>query len=128
MPWILWDNSSGAAALWQLTASYALARAAAYGPFSGYTAVDVTVGIDGNARLLWTRTDGTTALWTVSTNTLLEIAGQSYGPFTGFTAVALEAGKDGLTRLAWSNSSGAQEVWLVNLDDSFRSASPFGPL
>ncbi|MBV9126229.1 MAG: hypothetical protein JO112_23005, partial [Planctomycetes bacterium] len=127
IPWILWDNSNGAAALWQLTANYALSHAAAYGPFSGFTALDVTVGVDGNPRLLWDRTDGTTVLWTVSSTTLVLTVSQSYGPFSGFTAVALEAGRDGLTRLAWSNSGGAQEVWLVNLDDTFHSAGAFGP-
>jgi len=75
VPWLLWSNgSTGQAALWQLNTDNTFHLGQAYGPFTGFTAMDVAVGNDGNARLLWDKADGTTILWTVSSSTLLETA------------------------------------------------------
>jgi hypothetical protein len=129
VPWILWDNgSSGQAALWELNPDNTFSLGQGYTPPSGWTAIDLTVGSDGNARLLWEETGGATAVWTISSGTLAQTNNGVYGPYSGYAAVGLAAGSDNLTRLIWTKADGSQALWLLNADDTFATAFYYPPL
>ena len=41
---ILWQNTTGAAAVWSVSAEGDLLKSLVYGPFTGWTAIDVAAG------------------------------------------------------------------------------------
>lgn len=107
---LLWDNTNGTAAVWNLSDPNPAATAALYGPFSGWTAKAIAQGPDGNGRIFWTNTDGRAALWNLAdpipSNTALV-----YGPYTGWTATALAVGPDNTAHLLWNNIDGRVALW-----------------
>lgn len=96
-------------------------------PMTPWTAVDVTVGNDGNARVLWSHTGGQADVWSLNGST---VAGTSavYAVHNGWSARATAAGSDGLTRVLWNNSNGQTALWLLYADGSINSATSFGAL
>jgi streptogramin lyase len=94
-------------------------------PFT-ITALDVAVGSDNQARLLWDNVDGVARFWSIN-NTLQTSNPTDNGPFVGFTAQKIAAGADGLTRVLWTRSDGLASLWLVNSANVVLSSGNFGP-
>ena len=94
---------------------------------SGWTARAVTVGVDGQTRLLWANVDGRAGLWSVdSTNDVSY--GPTVGPYVGWTATHIAAGMDGLTRVLWNKPDGSVGLWLLNADNTVASTgTSYGP-
>ncbi len=80
----------------------------------------------GHTHLLWNKTDGTAALWTVNRDTTY--ASIAYGPFSGWTAKATAAAPDGTNWLLWTNTNGTAALWHVTaLTASGYTATQYGP-
>ena len=86
---ILWDNTNGAALLWNVDFSSGAFTYTSYGPFSGYSARAIATGPDNVTHILWDNTNGTAALWAVTGS---GFTSKTYGPFPGWTAAGLSAG------------------------------------
>jgi hypothetical protein len=84
------------------------------------------VGADGNTRLLWTRLDGSAALWSVNAAGQL-LSNVGFGPYTGWTASKVSTGADGSTRLLWNHTSGQAAVWTLAAAGNLLHSVSFGP-
>jgi predicted outer membrane repeat protein len=114
-PRLLWNNTDGRVALWNLSDPNPGATAFYYGSYPGWAAVALAVGPDSAAHLLWDNTDGRLALW----NTTDPNPGATafyYGPYPGWSGTAISFGPDNHERLLWDNTSGQVAVW--NLSDA----------
>jgi hypothetical protein len=89
--------------------------------------VDVTIGSDGNTRLLWSQAGGGADVWSVNGSS---VAGTSpvYSVANGWSVQATAAGSDGLTRVLWRNTNGSTALWLLNEDGSMRGAGTYTAL
>ncbi len=78
------------------------------------------------AHLLWNKTDGTAALWTVNPDSTY--ASVLYGPFSRWTAHATAAAPDGTNWLLWTNTNGTASLWHVtSLTAGGYTATQYGP-
>jgi hypothetical protein len=90
-----------------LLAVIALAAPVAFGG-----ALDLSVGTDNKARLLFTVSDSRTVFRSFD-NSGKTTDGGRYGPYSGWSARAVADGSDGLTRLLWNNQDGSAALWLL---------------
>ncbi len=88
--------------------------------------VDVGVGTDNQARLLWDNVDGRARVQSIS-NTFQASNTQVYGP-AGYTAQRVATGSDGLTRLLWTHADGSFAVWVLNASNTPLAEPGFAPL
>ncbi len=88
--------------------------------------VTQTVSAAVHMHLLWDKTDGTAALWTVNADgTFSNVV---YGPFAGWTAKAIAAAPNGSTYLLWTNTNGQASLWHVtSLTAGGYTATQYGP-
>ena len=85
----------------QIVATYRFA------PAPGWTARDVVVASDNQARILFVDADGRMALWSVHNSGKVTNSGTVYGPpVSGQSAIRVSAGADGLTRVLWTGFGG----------------------
>jgi FAD/FMN-containing dehydrogenase len=95
-------------------------------PAPGWTARDVAVAADNQARILLAAADGRMALWTVdNTGTVTNSEKVYEPPRSGETAVRVSAGSDGLTRVLWTGPNGAGHVQVMGTDNVLRSSFAF---
>ena len=123
---LLWNNSDGNGAVSLAintpnTSNYVYYT---YGPYPGWRATTLAAGADGVARILWTKTDGSAALWRVDASG--NFTHFDYGPFSGWTARGLAVGSDNVPRILWTNTSGQISLWSVNAQGGF-TFQYFGP-
>ncbi len=100
-----------------------------YGVYDGWTPALMTTGRDNETRLLWQRTNGLLALWTLSPANSYQ--GTVFLPYLpGGTPVGMAAGSDGFLRLLWKTASGNAALWMIfpngKLMRQFPFASPAG--
>jgi prepilin-type processing-associated H-X9-DG protein len=123
---LLWANTDGTAAVWNLSDAAPDRTYALYGPYSGWTPKAVAQGPNGNTRLLWTNSNGRVALWNLADThpgaTCLE-----YGPYPGWTAMALAVGPDNAAHLLWDNADGRVSLWNTADVDPTATNSVAGP-
>ena len=123
---VLWANTSGQAAFWRLDANNNYIDQQNYGPFSGFTAVSLTAGVDGYARAVWDGTGGQSAFWLLDP-TDHYVSQQNYGPFAGFTALSLAGAPDASSRALWASTSGQIALWSVSPTNVYTGQQLFGP-
>ncbi len=124
---LLWRHApDGQAAFWELNphGTYAVAL---YGPFAGWTAQAVAEAPDGTNWLLWSKTDGTAALWHVTSLTSTGYTYHLYGPYAGYSAVSLSVGADGSPHILWDKTDGATALWTVNPTNATFTYALYGP-
>ena len=92
-----------------------------------WQAVDLAVGSDEQARILWRSSAGSEVVWQV-TNSFGVATGATYGPLPGWTPIADAVGGDALTRVLWTNTNGAVALWLLNQSGTLVNAAVFGPI
>ena len=121
---LLWTNTNGQAAGYRIAAGGSLTTHL-FGPYAGYGAKALSVGPDDGAHLLWDKTDGTAALWSVDFSTGA-FSSLLYGPFSGWTARAIATGPDDVTHLLWNHApDGQASLWSVT-GNGF-TAKQYGP-
>ena len=62
---LLWDNTNGQAALWNVFADGSF-TSSIFGPFAGWKAIAVSGNPDSTSHMLWTNTNGEASLYTVN--------------------------------------------------------------
>ena len=95
------------------------------GTFITFTNPAVVAALDGSAHILWSKTDGTMSLWTVTPQ--FSFQHQEYGPYPGWTAVALAQGPGGNAHILWNHSADGQaSVWNLAQNGTFTYQN-YGP-
>lgn len=84
-----------------------------YGPFPGWSPVDVAAASDNKGRVLWNFTDGRISLWTISATGVWE-SWVERGPIPGWYGKAVAVGTDSLTRILWNHFKGYVMLWHHN--------------
>jgi len=121
----LWNNS-GTASLWKIPPSGAI-TSAAFGPYSGWTAVALASDTNGNAYILWTNSAGGASIFKIAPNLTLTTS-ESLGPYTGWAAKTLAVGPDGNIRVLW-NHTADNEVSIFNIAlGSSYTTKTYGPI
>lgn len=120
---VLWDNGLGTAALWRIGPSGETTKRQ-FGPFPGWAARALDVGMDGAAQVLWAGRDGAASLWSIAEDG--ESRHVEFGPYAGWEARAVAAGPDGTHHVLWRGADGAAIVWSLRPGQSPGSRS-FGP-
>jgi uncharacterized repeat protein (TIGR03803 family) len=123
---LLWANTNGTAAVWNLTDANPPATAFTAGPYPNWTPKAIAQGPDGHTRLLWTNTSGQTALWNLSDLNPPATAFVA-GPYSGWTATALTVGPDNAAHLLWNNTDGRLALWNTTDPNPGASAPVYGP-
>ncbi len=89
-----------------------LENTVSYGVYDGWGVHLMTTGADNETRLLWERSSGHLAVWTLSPAN--DFLGYVFVPrLIGGTAVGLGAGGDGRVRLLWKTASGNAVLWTL---------------
>lgn len=113
---ILWSHTSGSVSLWSVNPDGSMRTNPAYGPYDGWSPVNVE-----NNHILWRHTDGTISLWTVNNDGDLVTYTQN-GPYDGWTAINYAN-----NRILWRHTSGQISYWLVDDVGNLQSYVAHGP-
>jgi hypothetical protein len=89
-------------------------------------ALDLSVGTDNRARLLFTDLDNR-AVFRSFDNSGSSTSGGPYGPYSGWNAKAVADGSDGLTRVLWNHFDGSAALWLLGPTGNLASYR-YGPV
>ena len=134
---LLWANTDGKGAFWDLSANGGIAGITGYGPYTDGSASNlwyanaVSTGPDNVSHLLWNNVDAKAAFWNVSSadGSIGGVTG--YGPFfdgsSPWHAAALATGPDNVSHLLWNNPDGHAALWLLGASGSASSVFGFGP-
>lgn len=115
LPRLLWTYPDGKAKVETLNAGgTAVTSTGNFGPFPGFRAISIDVGLDNQPRVLWAKTDGTASLWTLNTAGTAQASAADYGPFTDWTPTDVTVGYDNQPRVLWSKTDGTASVWTFN--------------
>ncbi len=123
---VLWDNASGAAAIWTYSALSGTFSEDDYGPYPGWTAQALADGPDSLTRVLWTNTNGSASIWSLNTLTG-GFTDYTFGPYAGWTAKALSVGADNTTHVLWTNTNGTAALWNYSTADGTFTQNQYGP-
>ena len=134
--YLLWTHPSGKAILWTVGGQGNAALLGVYGPYADasgqWRAASLSAGPDGTPHLLWTRSDGRAALWTVNPDGTFTVPA-GYGPYTDgsaqnlWAATAVATGPDNVSHLLWDNADGKAALWTVRGDGSVEVLGGYGP-
>ena len=124
---ILWNNTNGAASIWNYNPGDGSHTHQEYGPYTGYTATATADGgSDSKTRVLWNKTDGAASIWSLD-NTTGQFAHFEFGPFTDYTATALSVATDNTTHVLWTNTDGSVSVWNYAAASGGYTHKEYGP-
>ena len=127
MTHILWNNTNGAASIWNYNPANGTFAQNTYGPYTGWTAKTVADGgTDGQTRVLWDNTNGTASIWSLN-NSTGQFTDYNFGPYPGWTAKALSVGTNNTTHVLWDNTNGTVSVWNYNTSTGTFTQNQYGP-
>ena len=134
---LLWANTNGKGAFWDLGADGSIASVTGYGPYTDgsggslWYANAVSTGPDDVSHLLWNNVDAKAAFWDVSSGDGSIAGVTGYGPFfdgsSPWHAAALCTGPDGVSRLLWNNTDGHAALWTLDGSGSPSAVTGYGP-
>ena len=134
---LLWANTDGKGAFWNLAANGSIAGVTGYGPYTDgaasklWYANAVSTGPDNVSHLLWNNVDAKAAFWSVSSANGGIGGVTGYGPFADgsspWHATALATGPDNASRLVWNNPDGHVALWGVTGSGSVGVVFSYGP-
>ena len=134
---LLWSNSDGKAAFWNVAGDGTPTVAGVYGPFTDsggglWQATALATGPDGVSHILWNSASGQVALWNVQpTGSATVLAG--FGPYTDgsagnlWRASGLSVGPDSVMHLLWTNTDHKAAFWNVTQGGSPSVLAGYGP-
>ena len=123
---VLWDNTSGAASIWNYNPASGTFTQNTYGPYTNWTAKAVADGPDDLTRVLWDNTDGRMSLWSLN-NATAAFTQYTFGPYGGWTATALSVGQNYTTRVLWDNADGRASIWDYETTTGTFTQNTYGP-
>jgi len=118
--YVLWGNTSGQAALWQVSASSGVGSQAVIGPYSGWTPVALSSDSAGDAYILWNNSNGAASIWCESSS-FSTLFTEGLPATKGWTANSLAVGPDDTIHLLWNGPSNAASIWNI---PPWKAASP----
>ena len=121
---LLWNHNQGYVSLWNVSSTGTPNGQWLYGPYAGWTCLDMAVGADNKARLLWRYTDGRLAIWGVDATTGAVLYQRGIAAVDGWTALALRVGSDNNARLLWRYVDGRVCVWTLEESSGSRLSQP----
>jgi hypothetical protein len=123
---LLWANTNGTAAVWNLNDLNPIATAFVAGPYPNWTPKAIAQGPNNKTRLLWTNTNGQAALWNLGAPNPAATAAL-YGPYPGWKATAITVGPDNKAHLLWDNTNGRVALWNTTDPSPAATAVVAGP-
>lgn len=93
---------------------------------SAWRAISVATGPDGNAHILWDRTDGQISLWTVNPQGQI-LRKDFFGPFNNGSSGKAIAVDSGNNRILWDRPDGAIYLWNVDTGGNITFNQLYGP-
>ena len=126
---ILWQNTNGQAAIWEMNGTNVLSSAAV-GPNPGPSWQAIGTGDfngDGKSDILWQNTNGQAAIWEMNGTSVLSAAAVGPNPGPSWQAVGTgDFNGDGNSDILWQNTNGQAAIWEMN-GTSILSAAAVGP-
>jgi hypothetical protein len=110
---MMWINPSNRLLLWDYDVKSGVSAKTYYGPYTGWIPASMTVGEDGNTRVVWVTNTGAISLWTIDRNTGAYTY-KNYGPFYKWHFAALAIGADNMPCILWKNETGYVSIWKIN--------------
>jgi photosystem II stability/assembly factor-like uncharacterized protein len=101
---VLWQNGDGRSAL-EILGTAGREAVALFEAEREWIPIDLSVGADGRARLLWSSARGAMRIALVEADGTLS-RGPQYGPFSGWRAVAISDAPGGPTWVLWRSTDG----------------------
>jgi ELWxxDGT repeat protein len=118
---ILWQNTNGQAAIWEMNGTNQLAGGSTgVGPNPGPTWQVIGTGDfngDGDSDILWQNTDGQAAIWEMNGTNQLGGGSTTVGPNPGTDWKVVGSGDfngDGHSDILWQNANGQAAIWEMN--------------
>jgi hypothetical protein len=130
---ILWQNTDGQAALWQMDGTSVIVSAKVDpNPGPSWTLVGTgDFNGDGQSDLLWQNTSGQAAIWEMSGSNVIDSAKVDPNPGPSWKLVGTgDFNGDGKSDLLWQNTSGQAAIWEMdgtNVIDSAKIGPNPGP-
>jgi FG-GAP-like repeat len=116
-PNILWQNTSGQAAIWEMNGTNVLS-AGAVGPNPGPSWQEIGTGDfngDGQSDILWQNTSGQAAIWEMNGSNIVSAGTVGPNPGPDWKAVGTgDFNDDGHSDILWQNTSGQVAIWEMN--------------
>jgi uncharacterized repeat protein (TIGR03803 family) len=112
---ILWQNTSGEVAIWEMNGTSVIGGADLGNPGPGWhTIATGDFNGDGHADILWQNTSGEVAIWEMNGTNV--IGGGSLGnPGASWHVIATgDFNGDGHSDILWQNTSGEAYIWEMN--------------
>ena len=133
---LVWANTDGTGAFWDLNGDGGIASVTGYGPYTDGSAgnlwysLGISTGPDNVSHLLWNNVDAKAAFWNLDgSGNPTAVAG--FGPYADgsnpWHAAALVTGPDDVSRLVWNNPDGHAALWTLNGSGGVSSVTGFGP-
>ena len=116
---ILWQNTNGQAAIWELNGTNQIAGGSQLvGANPGPSWKEIGTGDfngDGKSDILWQNTNGQAAIWEMNGTTVIGAAlvGSNPGPSWELIG-ARDVNGDGFSDMLWQNANGQAAVWEMN--------------
>ncbi len=124
---VLWDNTNGAASIWNYLPADGSLLEHTYGPYPGWTAAAIAgAGPNGMLRVLWNNAGGAASIWNLD-NATGSFTQHTYGPYPGWTARRLSVSPDDTTHLLWTNTDGRAALWNYQTSDGSFTQHMYGP-
>ena len=135
---LLWSNTDGRAAFWNVDARGNPTGVTGYGPYTDgaagslWTATALATGPDGASHILWNNPDGHVALWNVTDGGAATVIA-NLGPYTDgsagnlWRASGLSVGPDNVMHLLWTNPDHRAAFWNVTQSGSYAVLTGYGP-
>jgi hypothetical protein len=122
-----WHGTDGSISLWKLDPAFNVVGTHNYGPYAGWSPVDLTI-LGNTTFYLWRYTDGTAAIWKLDAN-LNFIISNNFGPVAGWEPEGLAVdGATGNLGLIWHTPANQVAAWVINPSLTAIGSSPtFGP-
>lgn len=132
---LLWSHpADGTYSAWDVTDPDKPAILPTYGPYPGWSAAAITVGSDGQDRLLWNfagshdfgqGSTGPAALWTIDAQG--GFSDQLYGPYETWSTAALGSSSGAVSHLLWHNTGGQASLWTIGALGDVGVSPTYGP-
>ena len=133
---LVWANTDGHGAFWDLGADGSIASVTGYGPYTDGSASNlwysqgVSTGPDNVSHLLWNNVDAKSAFWSLNNaGAVSSVSG--YGPYADgsslWRATALATGPDDASHLLWNNPDGKAALWLLGPTGGIATVTGYGP-
>jgi hypothetical protein len=114
---ILWQNTDGTAAIWQMNGT-SLVSGANVGVNPGAAWHEIGTGDfngDGHGDILWQNADGTPMMWLMDGSNAPTVSNVGFNPGPAWHEIGTgDFNGDGKSDILWQNSSGQAAVWLMD--------------